>query len=86
MVNGAYDEILGIKVTNKAVKCLGFYIGHDKEECYNKNWMKIYHDMEKLFEKKKINSVWKNMRNQYTGYFQTEIYCYNTMFAHRGIC
>ena len=46
----AYDEILGIKVTNKAVKCLGIYIGHDKEECYNKNWMKIYHDMEKLFE------------------------------------
>ena len=28
----AYDEILGIKVTNKAVKCLGIYIGHDKEE------------------------------------------------------
>ena len=46
----AYDEILGIKVTNKAVKCLGIYIGHDKEECYNKNWMKIYHDMVKLFE------------------------------------
>ena len=46
----AYDEILGIKVTNKAVKCLGIYIGHDKEECYNKNWMKIYHDMVTLFE------------------------------------
>ena len=38
------------KVTNKAVKCLGIYIGHDKEECYNKNWMKIYHDMVTLFE------------------------------------
>ena len=44
----AYDEILGIKVTNKAVQCLGVYIG--LEECYKKNWMKIYHDMEKLFE------------------------------------
>lgn len=45
-----YDEINGIKATHKAVRCLGIYIGHDKEECYNKNWMKIYHDMEKLFE------------------------------------
>ena len=26
----ANDEILGIKVTNKAVKCIGIYIGHDK--------------------------------------------------------
>ena len=50
-------------MTKKAVKCLGIYIGHEKEECYNKNWMKIYHDMEKLFDfecwKKKINSAWK---------------------------
>lgn len=45
-----YDEINGVKATNKAVRCLGIYIGHDKEECYNKNWMKIYHDIEKLFE------------------------------------
>ena len=29
---------------------MGVYIGHDKEECYSKNWMKIYHDIEKLFE------------------------------------
>ena len=44
-------------MTNKAVKCnLGIYIGHDKEECYNKNWMKIYHDMEKLFESWKIEN------------------------------
>lgn len=45
-----YDEINGVKATNKAVRCLCIYIGHDKEECYNKNWMKIYHDIEKLFE------------------------------------
>lgn len=32
------------------IKLSGIYIGHNKEECYNKNWMKIYHDMEKLFE------------------------------------
>ena len=44
-----YNELYGI-IIYKAVKCLGVYIGHDKEECYNKNWMKIYHDIEKLFE------------------------------------
>ena len=46
----AYDEILGNKLINKAVKCLGIYIGHNKEECYDKNWMKTSHDVEKLFE------------------------------------
>ena len=45
-----YNELYGIKITNEAVKCLGIYIGHDKEECYAKNWMKIYHNIEKLFE------------------------------------
>ena len=37
-------------MTNTAVKSLGIYIGHDKDECYNKNWMETYHVMEKLFE------------------------------------
>ena len=45
-----YNELYGIKITNKAVKCLGIYIGHDKEECYAKNWMKIYHNIENIFE------------------------------------
>ena len=27
------------------------YIGHDKIECYNKNWMNVYHDIETLFER-----------------------------------
>ena len=45
-----FNEIDGIKVNNSYVKCLGIYIGHDKEECYNKNWMKVYDNMEKLFE------------------------------------
>ena len=26
------------------------YLYHDKVECYNKNWMKVYDNMEKLFE------------------------------------
>ena len=51
-----FDELNGIRVTNGAVKCLGIYIGPDKE-CYNKNWMKVYHDAEKLFES--IVYFWK---------------------------
>lgn len=30
-----YDEI--VKATNKAVRCLGIFIGQNKEECYNEN-------------------------------------------------
>lgn len=44
-----YYKLFGIKITNKAVRCLGIFIGHDKEECYNNNWMKIYHDIEFFF-------------------------------------
>lgn len=45
-----FTDIEGITVTNKSVKCLGIHVGHDKIECYNKNWMKIYHDIDTLFE------------------------------------
>lgn len=45
-----YNNVEGIHVTNQSVKCLGIHIGHDKIECYNKNWMKIFHEMETLFE------------------------------------
>ena len=45
-----YTNIQGINVNDKCLKCLGIYIDHDKEECYNKNWMNVYHEMEKLFE------------------------------------
>ena len=59
----ACDEILWIKVTNKALKYLGIYIGHDKEGCYNKIEMKIYHVMENLFQslrKRKLNMFEKH--------------------------
>ena len=49
-MKGNYENIFGIKVNTTSVKCLGIHIGHDKELCYNKNWMEIYHQMEKLFE------------------------------------
>ena len=45
-----YNELYGIKIRNKADKCLEIYISHNKEEFYAKNWMKIYHNIEKLSE------------------------------------
>ena len=45
-----FNDIDGIKVNKSYIKCLGVYIGHDKNECYNKNCMKVYDNMEKLFE------------------------------------
>ena len=61
-LRGMYNNINGIHVNTTVIKCLGIYIGHDKEECYNRNWMKIYHDMEKLFEswkKRKLTIIGK---------------------------
>jgi hypothetical protein len=46
-----------ISVSKGAVRYLGIYIGHDKIECYNKNWMKVYHDIDTLFEYWKIRKL-----------------------------
>jgi hypothetical protein len=32
------DNVGGIKWTDKPVKTLGIYFGHDKEECERLNW------------------------------------------------
>ena len=49
-LKGQFEKLHDIKVVKHAIKCLGIYIGHNKEECYVNNWMKIYHQIEKLFE------------------------------------
>lgn len=59
-----YNNISGIDVTNDVVRCLGIYIGHNKNQCYELNWLHSFQNMEKLFEswkKKKINYIWKSM-------------------------
>lgn len=43
------EELHGIRVKKKPIKCVGIYVCHDKEECYNKNWMRIYHNMKKNY-------------------------------------
>ena len=49
-LKGQFEKLHDIKVVKHSIKCLGIYIGHNKEECYVNNWMKIYHQIEKLFE------------------------------------
>ena len=45
---------LGLRVkdniiwTGNPVKCLGVYIGHNSEKCYNKNWIRKFEGIEKL--------------------------------------
>ena len=46
----------GIKITKTCIKSLGIYLGHDKIECYHKNWT---NRLEKL---EKILSVWKRRK------------------------
>ncbi len=40
-----------IKFTNDAVRCLGIYIGHDKEQCHKKNWVDKTEKIRKILEK-----------------------------------
>ena len=60
-----HNNLFGIDVANQAIKCLGVYIGHDKKECYNMNWVKTIDDMETfwILEKEEIDFIWKNMHN-----------------------
>ena len=38
-LKGYVNKIYGINFTDGAIRCLGIYIGHDKEACYNENWL-----------------------------------------------
>ena len=44
-----YNEIHGINVVKKTLRCLGIYIGHDNKGCLDKNWNSMYDDVQKLF-------------------------------------
>ena len=36
-LKGQFDQIHGINVAKQSVKCLGIFLGHNKEECYVNN-------------------------------------------------
>ena len=43
------DKVAGINWTNKPVKALGIYFGHNREECEKLNWENKIEKMNKLF-------------------------------------
>ena len=45
-----FHNTYNIRVNTTCLKCLGIYLGHDKDECYKRNWENTMKDMEKLFE------------------------------------
>ncbi len=53
-LKNSINEFYGIKFTNNAIRCLGIYLGHDKEQCYKKNWVDKTEKIKKILEK------WKN--------------------------
>lgn len=55
LVNEYAEEtyIRGVRITKSCIKSLGIYMGHDKSECYEKNWTS------KLEKLERILSVWK---------------------------
>lgn len=44
------NDIFGIKINMLFIKCLGIYIGYNKDECYKKNWIDKCENMKKLYE------------------------------------
>ena len=65
---GAFKEnpeyYQGIKFTNGPVRCLGIYIGHDKEGCFNENWLKKINRLENslhVWKSRKLTLFGKNL-------------------------
>ena len=47
-LKGAANKIFQTKVNENSVKSLGIYIGHNKIECHEKNWMNYQRDIKNL--------------------------------------
>ena len=44
------DMMYGIKFNRGPVRCLGIYVGHDKQACYKKNWIDKLEKFQKLLD------------------------------------
>jgi hypothetical protein len=56
-LKGTFKKILNLKVNENSIKSLGIYIGHNKEECFEKNWMRYRRDIEKLLQSWKTRKL-----------------------------
>ena len=55
-LKGTAKELFQIKVNENSVIYLGIYIGHNKIECHEKNWMRYQRDIKNLLDS------WKNRK------------------------
>ncbi len=53
-LKNSINEYRGIKFTNDAIRCLGVYMGHNKDQCRKLNWDDKIEKMKIVFER------WKN--------------------------
>ena len=61
-LKNSVDKIEGIRWTDKPVKALGIYFGHDKLQCEKLNWEPKIENMKSLiktWEKRKLTMVGK---------------------------
>ena len=56
-LKGTLKEILNLKVNENSIKSLGIYIGHNKEEFFEKNWMRHRRDIQKLLQSWKTRKL-----------------------------
>ena len=47
------QDVCGINFTNNPVRCFGIYLGHNKEKCFEKNWIEKVEKIENILE------IWK---------------------------
>ncbi len=53
-LKNSINELSGVKFTNETVRCLGIYLGHNKEQNKEKNWLEKIEKIKLIFER------WKN--------------------------
>ncbi len=56
-LKNSVNSFQGVTFTNAAIRCLGIYVGHDKEECYSKNWLEKLEKMNIIFERWKSRNL-----------------------------
>ena len=49
-IKNVCNHINGIRVTTEPVKILGIYLGHNKEQCLEKNWQDKIDNMSKMLD------------------------------------
>ncbi len=62
-LKGTLKSYSGVSFTEEPVRCLGVYVGHNKQECFYKNWTEKLDKIDIVFERWKISwfDMWFNI-------------------------